>query len=170
MKVFVYGTLKFQERNFRNYMSRFKTFAPAHLCGKLYLRETGTPILSVYHEDIRYQGTTNVEDDLREGHLSTFEQVLKPENLEKRNIAKGELYDFPDEFQILSRLDELEEFFGNETSLYNRVLYPVLSHGCYAWVYTIPDSKSEKDYLEARNPENWDPNIEIPHATKVQGL
>jgi len=144
LALFVYGTLKQGCENHAVYCKGALSVEPARVRGKLYQHPGGFPMLQIPVSDIVAIGTA---DHLADMTLQTRHQMdstdsnIQPDFEKHENywrLIQGELMIFDDPGPRLSAIDELEEFYPGQTSLYRRVLIPVLTHNnsvVSAWVY-----------------------------------
>lgn len=164
-RVFVYGTLKSGYWNHEPYCSGALDIQPAHVRGRLYIRHSGTPILAIDRADIVSPASQSYQDDVspsaNDSQASPSGEVSIGEEFA---LVSGELITFRSDPQRLVRLDELEEFSPQQEkeNLYERVLVrPSLHPDVLSWVYIIPHDRDTLFYNESKNPENWDPLVEL---------
>ena len=142
LRIFVYGSLKRGYRNHTAYCQGYESFRTATVVGRLYRQADGYPMLVVPPESILAQGTSDFGSDMQQLaqlDASTHRQDLPATETRAANLAarqwqeiSGEIYDWPAGYpqasDILSRLDQLEDFYpdgksaGGKASLYDRVM------------------------------------------------
>ncbi len=143
LRLFVYGTLKRGLWNHDRFCAGAVSIEEAVVRGRLYETESGLPVLQVPGADILAHGTAAPCADVATQARFEAEAAQHP-NLRAKGhtrrawqLVRGELMTFDDPEERLPRLDRLEGFRPGQSSLYKRVLLPVLSHekAVPAWAY-----------------------------------
>jgi gamma-glutamylcyclotransferase (GGCT)/AIG2-like uncharacterized protein YtfP len=152
LDVFVYGTLKRDQRNHERFCRGALAMREATVPGRLYDLPFGFPALVVPKEAVQATGTTDYLFDARaSSHAQTGPQEVSP----AWDIVYGELLTFDDPKKRLPDLDALEGFRPDEGGFYRRVLVPATLAGAstnvLAWTYAV-DSTSGTYLPEGRWP------------------
>lgn len=140
LQVFVYGTLKSDERNHVPFCANARKIEPATTRGELYELPYGFPGLCVDNGKILASGTADYAADTQLQYDMTV-----PTPSEDLGTVHGEVITFDDPVLRLPALDGLEGYSPDEPSFYRRVLYPVDVSGeaILAWLYHIPRPTGE---------------------------
>lgn len=159
-RVFVYGTLKTGYWNQPLYLGKAIGVEPAEMLGRLHIRQTSTPILEIPESHRLAVGTADALGDLK------VQRRMRPEAGSEGEFVwvRGEVYTLGNPAEEVERLDWLEDFTPDRPgeSLYERVLAPLgRVGGLTAWVYVIPPHRTPSDYRPARNPADWDAEVEM---------
>lgn len=138
LRVFVYGTLKRNQRNHEHFCRDLRAAQEATVRGRLYELPYGFPALVIPEEDVLATGTTDYLADAGAPYLIP---ARPPENPTEWDTVHGELFSFDDPEDRLPALDSLEGFHPGEESLYRRVLVPVTpadtDTAILAWTYVV---------------------------------
>jgi len=128
------------------------TVEDAVVCGRLFERSSGIPVLQVPEEDILAVGTTNPLADVATqarvtARLFNPQSTIINPQYEGAPWAPvyGEILTFDDPEIRLPAIDRLEGFHPGGPCLYRRVLVPVRINGTVlpAWLY-IADLKEDR--------------------------
>lgn len=136
LRVFVYGTLKRNQRNHDRFCRGALRVEPATARGRLYELPFGFPGLHVHRESVLAVGTNDYHADV--DRQASVTDTLTPPDPE-RGIVHGEVMTFEDVERRLIALDALEGYTPGSRSLYERVLIPVRTEAgiLAAWTYRI---------------------------------
>jgi gamma-glutamylcyclotransferase (GGCT)/AIG2-like uncharacterized protein YtfP len=135
LRLFVYGTLKRGGRFHDRYCGGVRSIEAASVRGRVYQLPEGYPVLVVPEGAILARGSTDAVADVRRQVTAA---LAAPEVDPNWTDVPGELFTFDDPQTRLPRIDELEEFHPDGTSLYLRVLLPVRcasGTSVAAWAY-----------------------------------
>lgn len=141
-ELFVYGSLRRGGEFHERFCAGFLDVRDATVEGRLSLLPSGYRILEVPEAEILMEGTADPEADCRSA-IDVGRRVVAAARAgaEWQRVA-GEILRFDDPGQRLARLDRLEAFRPGATSLYRRVLAPVLDATTGerrpAWLYVAP--------------------------------
>lgn len=138
LKLFIYGTLKTGYWNHEAFCGSAVSVEEATVRGRLYELPSGIPVMEVPAQDIIAHGSADILGDIamQQGLLASIPGYLACDGENWGDIL-GELITLPDPVITLPPIDRLEGFNPNGTSLYVRVLVPVMSSECVttAWCY-----------------------------------
>lgn len=139
LRLFVYGTLKREGRNYRNFCTRSVSVSPATVWGRIYPLPEGFPALVLAENQILAKGTANPRFDTM--HLMRQQKMQLHFNrpVGDWSLIHGELVTFANPLRDLPPIDWLEGFRPNGASLYQRVMVIVQSRHCLvtAWTYCM---------------------------------
>lgn len=141
INLFVYGTLMSGFRA-NKMIPKDAIMYTGKISGNLYHYIAGYPVAVIVKDRLSYQGTLHYENDIRKQISLNKNHLPKslPKHTEYGSVC-GELYSFPYDEDILSRLDSYEGFSpDSKISLYKRTLVPVeLENGSllWGWVYNM---------------------------------
>lgn len=134
LKLFVYGTLKKGCPNHDVYCNTAFSAEQAAVRGRLYEHPFGFPILRVPQREILAVGTIDPLADAitqasheKEFAASWHERVMAASQQAEWPLIRGELLTFDDPESCLPVIDELEDYYPEQVSVYSRVLLPVLT-------------------------------------------
>ena len=147
LRLFVYGTLKRGYWNHDAFCLGVLEVREAQVRGRLY-EGPGFPVLEVPDEDILAYGTANhLADVATQARLpdwvgSAPRPAPECATAGAWGAVYGELLSFNDPESRLPAIDRLEGFRPGGSSLYRRVLVPVIVEGAceLAWVYTVEET------------------------------
>lgn len=132
--MFVYGTLKKGCSNHDIFCNGAVSVEQAAARGRLYEHPTGFPILQVPQRDILAVGTIDPLADAttqanceNEFAVSWNKNNMTTSQQEEWSMIRGELLTFDDPESYLPAIDELEDFYPEQASVYCRVLLPVIT-------------------------------------------
>lgn len=143
LRLLVYGTLKRGFWNHERFCRGVLDVREAEVRGRLYEMHSGIPVLQVPDGDVLAHGTPGPLADVAKQaclseHLASYPvPALQSATAGDWGRVYGELQTFNDPETRLPAIDRLEGFHPGGSSLYRRVLVPVLtdSPGELAWVY-----------------------------------
>lgn len=146
LRLFVYGTLKRGYWNHDRLCRDRVSIAEATVRGQLYELPSGIPALAVEDEDVLAQGTGDpLADAVTQREIDAGISVKTGHRIgDVPRLVRGELVTFDDPARHIPPIDRLEGFFPGRSSLYVRVLVPVVTSSediVAAWCYVFP-SKS----------------------------
>ena len=145
LRLFVYGTLKRGFSNHESFCGNALDIAEAAIHGDLYDLPFGFPALVVPSKSIRAFGTTSYALDTTEQHrLNASASKSAPRGGSK---VLGEIFTFDDPVERLPKLDRLEGFDPDGSSLYRRVLVPVETEDKIALAWAYAAEKPAGEYL-----------------------
>ncbi len=142
IKLFVYGTLKegFSNHN-EKYSQGILNIQKAVVQGKLFHLNEGYPAMEIPRENILAIGTKDyLKDSQKAIEAETKIKYYKePDN--HLNTVHGEIITYKNPHIILPLIDELEEFYMNKESTYQRVLIyaktPEKIHTAWSYIYNL---------------------------------
>lgn len=153
LRIFVYGTLMRDWWNHPRYCEGYLDAQEAEVLGRLYQLPQGYPMLTVPEEAQLAAGTASAHADV--ATQARLDRVLALHPDLGGAIAlpdawrpiHGELLTFTDPATRLRALDRLEGFLPGASSMYLRVLVPVMLAGSdvprAAWAYVAPPAGSD---------------------------
>ena len=122
--LFVYGTLKRNERAHARFCKGAAFVAPGTVRGVLHLHPDGYPILVVPDADVRALGTPDlVADTSLIGLADDDLPVASPPG--RWRAIRGEIFAFSDPSTSIAAIDEYEGVSASAAATYRRVLLPV---------------------------------------------
>jgi gamma-glutamylcyclotransferase (GGCT)/AIG2-like uncharacterized protein YtfP len=137
LDVFVYGTLKWGQRNHARFCEGALAVREAAVRGWLYDLPFDFPALVVPEEEVWATGTKDYLSDAEKQHRAT----PGSEATSLRPTVHGEILTFDDPAERLPSIDGLEGFRPGEESFYRRVLVPATlvdtSTVVMAWTYAV---------------------------------
>ena len=142
LNVFVYGTLKRDQRNHERFCRGVLAIREATVQGRLYDLPYGFPALVVPNENVQAIGTTDyVADTEKQNRALPTMRATSP----GWDAVYGEIFSFDDPEERLPALDGLEGFRPGEKSFYSRVLIPATlaetGTSVMVWAYAIESAK-----------------------------
>lgn len=144
-RLFVYGTLKRSYWNHNRLCRDAISIEEATTCGRLYELTSGIPALAVEDLDVLAQGTGDpLADAVTQCKIDAGISGETGHGIgDLSRIVRGELITFDDPARNIPPIDRLEGFFPGQSSLYVRVLVPVVTSSedvVAAWCYVIPSN------------------------------
>jgi len=136
--LFVYGSLRHGQWNYKRYCRRNIGIEQATVCGNLYLLPPGYPALQIPVESVISSNSHDVFYDAQIQYQENDDQDFEYKIYDGWDTVHGELITFPDPERDIPPIDKLE----GTPFYYDRDLVPTRREDgsiVYAWVYTMSE-------------------------------